>query len=64
MNDLKNSNRLRHAPIGYSQRPDSDSNIQAVFESAATVLLGQPFWSRGYCVDAIGINEEMIRKYV
>ncbi|MHB6984920.1 transposase, partial [Klebsiella michiganensis] len=22
------------------------------------------FWARGYCVDTVGINEEMIRKYV
>lgn len=22
------------------------------------------FWARGYCVDTVGINEEIIRKYV
>ena len=25
---------------------------------------GNHFWSRGYCVDTVGINAEMIRKYV
>ncbi|SEL78918.1 Transposase IS200 like, partial [Kosakonia sacchari] len=27
-------------------------------------LWGNHFWARGYCVDTVGINEEMIRKYV
>jgi len=25
---------------------------------------GNHFWARGYCVDTVGINEEIIRKYV
>ena len=25
---------------------------------------GNKFWSRGYCVDTVGLNAEMIRKYV
>ena len=25
---------------------------------------GNHFWSKGYCVDTIGLDEEMIRKYV
>ncbi len=25
---------------------------------------GNHFWSKGYCVDTVGLNEEMIRKYV
>ena len=25
---------------------------------------GQHFWSRGYCVSTVGLDEEMIRKYV
>ena len=25
---------------------------------------GNHFWSRGYCVDTIGLDEEKIRKYV
>ncbi|WP_261845353.1 IS200/IS605 family transposase [Pectobacterium carotovorum] len=27
-------------------------------------LLGNHFWSKGYCVDSVGVNSEMIRKYV
>ncbi|MDC9623997.1 IS200/IS605 family transposase [Xenorhabdus sp. XENO-7] len=27
-------------------------------------LWGNHFWSRGHCVDTVGVNEEMIRKYV
>jgi putative transposase len=25
---------------------------------------GNQFWSRGYCVDTVGLNAEMIQKYV
>jgi putative transposase len=25
---------------------------------------GNHFWSRGYCVDTVGMDEEMIRKYI
>ena len=25
---------------------------------------GNHFWSRGYCVDTVGLNAEMIRKYI
>ena len=25
---------------------------------------GNHFWSKGYCVDTIGLSEEMIRKYI
>jgi putative transposase len=25
---------------------------------------GNHFWSRGYCVDTVGLDEEMIRKYI
>ena len=25
---------------------------------------GNHFWARGYCVDTVGLNEEMIQKYV
>ncbi|BDD03995.1 IS200/IS605 family transposase [Aureibacter tunicatorum] len=25
---------------------------------------GNSFWAKGYCVDTVGLNEEMIRKYV
>jgi putative transposase len=25
---------------------------------------GNHFWAKGYCVDTVGLNEEMIRQYV
>jgi putative transposase len=25
---------------------------------------GNHFWARGYCVDTVGLDEEMIRKYI
>jgi putative transposase len=25
---------------------------------------GKHFWSRGYCIDTVGLDSEMIRKYV
>ena len=25
---------------------------------------GNPFWAKGYCVDTVGVDAEMIRKYV
>ena len=25
---------------------------------------GNHFWAKGYCVDTIGLDEEMVRKYV
>jgi putative transposase len=28
------------------------------------IYWGNHFWSRGYCVDTVGLDEEMIRKYI
>ena len=27
-------------------------------------LLGQSFWARGYCVSTVGLDEDVIRKYI
>ena len=27
-------------------------------------LLGRSFWSRGYCVSTVGLDEELIRRYI
>ena len=36
-----------------------------VFQSLKTKLYwGNHFWSEGYCVDIVGLDAEMIRKYV
>ena len=35
-----------------------------VFVRLRKKYYGQHFWSRGYCVSTVGMNEEEIRKYV
>ncbi len=27
-------------------------------------MKGDRFWAKGYCVDIVGLDEEMIRKYI
>ena len=34
------------------------------FERLGRTYWGSHFWSRGYCVSTVGLDEEMIRKYV
>ena len=34
------------------------------YEKIGKRYWGRHFWSRGYCVSTVGLNEEMIRKYV
>ena len=34
------------------------------YEKLGKIYWGRHFWSRGYCVSTIGLDEEMIRKYV
>jgi len=34
------------------------------FEKLGRVYWGRHFWSRGYCESTVGLDEEMIRKYV
>ncbi len=34
------------------------------FPSLRKRYWGQHFWSRGYCVSTVGLDEERIRKYV
>ena len=34
------------------------------FPSLKKRYWGQHFWSRGYCVSTVGLDEEKIRKYV
>ena len=34
------------------------------FERLGRVYWGQHVWARGYCVGTVGLNEELIRKYV
>lgn len=34
------------------------------FKKIGKVYWGRKFWSRGYCVSTVGLNEDQIRKYV
>jgi putative transposase len=31
---------------------------------AKGTLFGRSFWSRGYCVSTVGLDETMIRRYI
>ena len=49
--------------VGYLK---GKSAIRIHRESAKTqgTLFGRSFWSRGYCVSTVGLDEEMIRQYI
>ena len=49
---------------GHSERANRDSDIQCVSVSEKTPYWGNHFWAKGYCVDTVGLNSEMIQKYV
>ena len=38
--------------------------MQKYKELKTKVYWGNHFWSPGYCVDTVGLDEEMIKKYV
>ena len=46
---------------GRPERTYSNPVVQRISVFAQEVLLG---WARGYCVDTVGLNSEMIQKYV
>ncbi len=52
----------------YSTRPCAFSGILTVFNKFKQLkerpYWGNHFWSKGYCVDTVGLNEEMVQKYV
>ena len=39
-------------------------NLFRRYEKLGKRYWGRHFWSRGYCVSTVGLDEEMIRKYV
>ena len=48
---------------GIYERKDRHQSLQSVSTCRAQILGGH-FWSRGYCVSTVGIDEERIRQYV
>ena len=55
--------KLTHT-IWHCERADSVPSLEAFsgFEKAA--ILGDHFWTKGYCVDTVGLDEDKIRQYV
>ena len=49
--------------IGYL-KGKSAIRIHRVLFSTKGTLFGRSFWSRGYCVSTVGLNEATIRKYI
>ncbi len=53
--------------LGVDGRPERtycDPAVHGVSEFAQEAVLGQSFWAKGYCVDTVGLDSEMIKKYV
>ena len=49
--------------IGYLKGKSSIRIHRELFRTKGT-LFGRSFWSRGYCVSTVGLNESFIRKYI
>jgi len=49
--------------IGYI-KGKSAIQIHRQLQSVKRGFTGKHFWSRGYCVSTVGLDEEMIREYV
>jgi REP element-mobilizing transposase RayT len=73
---IKHSDRSC-TPFGHGTTEDFDfklcwyrerSNSHKIFNKYKKLkrkpYWGNHFWSRGYCVDTVGLDSEMIRKYV
>ena len=49
--------------IGYLKGKSAIRIHRVLFRTKGT-LFGRSFWSRGYCVSTVGLNEATIRKYI
>jgi putative transposase len=49
--------------IGYLKGKSAISIHRELFGTKGT-LFGRSFWSRGYCVSTVGLDESFIRKYI
>jgi REP element-mobilizing transposase RayT len=43
--------------------PDIE-DVQSVSVTHEETVLGNHFWAKGYCVDTVDLDADMIRKYV
>jgi putative transposase len=48
---------------GSIERTDGHQNMQTASIVETKAYWGNQFWSKGYCVDTVGPDEEMIRTY-
>lgn len=42
----------------------SASEVMSYGKKAKRLSRGRSFWARGYCVSTVGLNEEVIKKYI
>ena len=49
--------------IGYLKGKSAIRIHRELFRTKGT-LFGRSFWSRGYCVSTVGLDESIIRKYI
>ena len=49
--------------IGYLKGKSAIRIHRVLFRTKGT-LFGRSFWSRGYCVSTVGLNESIIRNYI
>ena len=49
--------------VGY-MKGKSAISIARRFMGKTRNFTGESFWARGYCVSTVGLDEEMVRKYI
>ncbi|MEB2782838.1 IS200/IS605 family transposase [Algoriphagus sp. C2-6-M1] len=49
---------------GNIERENSHHAVQELPTTEAASILGHKFWARGYFVNTVGLDEEMIKRYV
>ena len=50
--------------VGTIQGAHGNSSAEPISRIKQKPYWGNHFWSRGYCVDTVGLDAEMVRKYV
>ena len=55
--------RVGFETVRNNERKNIDTGVSPVF-AFKQPYWGYHFWARGYCVDTVGIDEDIIRKYV
>ncbi len=42
----------------------SASEVMSFGNKSSRMVRGRTFWTRGYCVSTVGLDEEKVRKYI